>query len=145
LTIFFWTVISKTEAKTINNEIVGGIKDGLKDVHISDQIFTNNGAEYLRKYYQGQDSTVTRNNRNLLNFNIAFIVLLLIGFFACIFVRYIFCDRSINWLEVIGENILILILVGGIEYYFFMHIASKYVPVMPSYLPSVVKEKIDSL
>ena len=71
--------------------------------------------------------------------------MLLIGFFACIFVRYIFCGRSINWLEVISENIIILLLVGGIEYYFFMNIASKYVPVMPSYLPNVVKNKINKL
>ena len=28
-----------------------------------------------------------------------------------------------------SENILILIFVGGIEYYFFMNIASKYVPI----------------
>lgn len=145
LTIFFWTVISKTEAKTLNKEIVSGVTDGLKNVRISNQIFTDNGVKYLEKYYEGQDSTVARNNRNLLQFNIAFIVMLLIGFFACIFVRYIFCGRSINWLEVIGENIIILLLVGGIEYYFFMNIASKYVPVMPSYLPNVVKNKINKL
>lgn len=145
LTIFFWTVISKTEAKTLNKEIVSGVTKGLKNVRISNQIFTPGAQKYLDRYYEGQDSTVARNNKNLLQFNIAFIVMLLIGFFACIFVRYIFCGRSINWLEVIGENIIILLLVGGIEYYFFMNIASKYVPVMPSYLPNVVKKKIDSL
>ena len=145
LTIFFWTVISKTEAKTLNQEIVSGVTEGLKNIHISNQIFTPSTQKYLDRYYEGQDSTVTRNNRNLLQFNIAFIVILLIGFFASIFVRYIFCGRSINWLEVIGENLIILLLVGGIEYYFFMNIASKYVPVMPSYLPNVVKNKINKL
>ena len=145
LTIFFWTIISKTEAKTLNKEIVSGVTEGLKNVRISNEIFTSNGEEYLKKYYQGQNSTVARNNKNLLQFNIAFIVMLLIGYFACIFVRYIFCGRSINWLEVIGENLIILLLVGGIEYYFFMNIASKYVPIMPSYLPNVVKTKIDNL
>jgi hypothetical protein len=145
LTIFFWTVISKTESKTINNEIISGISEGLKNVHISNKIFTDNEVKYLEKYYQGQDSTVARNNRNLLQFNIAFIIILLIGFISCIFVRYVFCGKSINWLEVIGENLIILLLVGGIEYYFFMNIASKYVPIMPSYLPNVVKNKIDKL
>ncbi len=145
LTIFFWTIISKTEAKTLNNEIVSGINDGLKDIHIDKQIFSDDAVEYLKKYYEGQDSTVSRNNKNLLQFNIAFIVILLIGFLACIFVRYVICGKNINWLEVIGENIIILLLVGGIEYYFFMNIASKYVPVMPSYLPNVVKEDIKKL
>ena len=145
LTIFFWLVISKTEAKTLNNEIVSGVKEGLKNIHISDQIFTDNGVNYLKKYYEGQDSTVVRNNKNLLQFNIVFIIMLLIGFIACIFVRYVFCGKNINWFEVIGENIIILLIVGGIEYYFFMNIASKYVPIMPSYLPNVVKNKINKL
>jgi hypothetical protein len=145
LTIFFWTVISKTEAKSLNREITNGIDQGLKNVHISDELFDKSEQEYMRQYYKGKDSTVTRNNTHLLQFNIAFIVMLLIGFLASIFVRYILCGKSINWFEVIGENIIILLLVGGIEYYFFMNIASKYVPVMPSYLPNVVKKKIDSL
>lgn len=145
LTIFFWLIISKTEAKTLNNEIVSGITEGLKNVRISNQIFTSNGEDYLIKFYEGQNSTVARNNKNLLQFNIAFIVMLLVGLLACIFVRYIICGKNINWLEVIGENIIILLIVGGIEYYFFMNIASKYVPIMPSYLPNVVKKKIDNL
>lgn len=145
LTIFFWTIISKTEEKTLNDEIVSGINDGLKDVHIDKKIFTDNAVDYLNKYYEGQNSTVSRNNKNLLQFNIAFIVMLLIGLLACIFVRYVICGKNINWLEVIGENLIILLLVGGIEYYFFMNIASKYVPVMPSYLPNVVKDDIDKL
>ena len=145
LTIFFWTVISKTEAKSLNREITNGIGQGLKNVHISDKLFDKSEQEYMRQYYKGKDSTVTRNNTHLLQFNIAFIVMLLIGFLASIFVRYALCGKNINWFEVIGENIIILLLVGGIEYYFFMNIASKYVPVMPSYLPNVVKKKIDSL
>lgn len=145
LTIFFWTVISKTEAKSLNREITNGIDQGLKNVHISDKLFDKSEQEYMRQYYKGKDSTVTRNNTHLLQFNIAFIVMLLIGLLASIFVRYALCGKSINWFEVIGENIIILLLVGVIEYYFFMNIASKYVPVMPSYLPNVVKKKIDSL
>lgn len=145
LTIFFWFVISKTEAKTLNKEIVQGITNSLKNVNISTDIFTENADKYLEEYYKGQDSTVARNNKNLQQFNIAFIVMLFIGFLASIYVRYIFCGKNINWGEVIGENLIILLLVGGIEYYFFMNIASKYVPVMPSYLPKVVKKKLNTL
>jgi hypothetical protein len=36
-------------------------------------------------------------------------------------------------------------MVGAIEYFFFMNIASKYVPVKPSYLPSVVKSELEKL
>ena len=132
LTIFFWMVISKTESKSINKEIVEGVSDGLKNIRISDNLFNKDEQNYLITYYEGQNSTVLRNNKHLLQFNISFIVILFIGFIGCIFVRYILCGKTINWFEVITENIIILILVGGIEYYFFMNIASKYVPVMPS-------------
>lgn len=145
LTVFFWFVISKTEASTINKEIVGGITSNLKNIHISDNIFTDEAENYLKKYYEGENSAVKRNNKQLFTFNIAFIILLLIGFLSGIFVRYMFCGKSINWLEVIGENLLILILVGAIEYFFFMNIASKYVPVMPSYLPNVVKKEFNKI
>ena len=145
LTIFFWLVISKSEKKSINNEITDGITSGLKDVHISDQILTNNVKEYLKAYYSGQDKTVERNNNNLVIFNIAFICILFIGFLLSLFVRYKLCGKNISLFEVIGENILILILVGAVEYYFFMNIASKYVPIKPSYLPNIVAKKIKSL
>lgn len=145
LTIFFWTVISKTESDSINKEINNNIKDGLKNFHISNNIFTDKSLDYMKKYYQGQDDTVTRNNNQLLEFNIAFIVILIIGLIGCIFVRYVICSKNFDIWEVILENILILILVGAIEFYFFMNIASKYVPVLPSYLPNVVKNKIDKL
>ena len=145
LTIFFWTVISKTESDSINKEINNNIKDGLKNIHISNNIFTDKSLDYMKKYYQGQYDTVTRNNNQLLEFNIAFIVILIIGLIGCIFVRYVICSKNFDIWEVILENILILILVGAIEFYFFMNIASKYVPVLPSYLPNVVKNKIDKL
>lgn len=145
LTLFFWLVISKMESKTINNEIVSGIKNGLKDIRISEQILNKDVKNYFENFYGGIDHTVARNNSQLLQFNISFIVLLLIGFLGSVFVRYKFCRKGFNVMEVLGENILILILVGGIEYYFFMTIASKYVPVMPSYLPNVVRKKIHDL
>lgn len=145
LTVFFWVVISKTEAQTINKEIVSGVNKNLQNVHISNQIFTESAANYVQKYYEGENSVVKRNNNELFTFNIAFIVLLLIGFLTGIFVRYAFCGKGINWTEVILENLIVLILVGGIEYYFFMNIASKYVPVLPSYLPNVVKSEFDKL
>ena len=145
LTIFFWLVISKTEENSINNEIVRGITSSLNDVHISTKVFPDPAAKYLEAFYQGENKTVIRNNDHLFQFNIAFIVILLIGFLGSIFVRYKFCRKGFSVMEVIAENILILILVGGIEYYFFMNIASKYVPIMPSYLPDVVIKKIKEL
>ena len=145
LSIFFWLVISKTEVNSINKELVNGINNNLKNINISDKIFKDSTAKYLQKFYEGENSTVKRNNKQLFIFNIVIIILLLIGFISGIFVRYMFCGKTINWKEVILENLIVLIVVGTIEYYFFMNIASKYIPVMPSYLPDVVKSEFDKL
>tara|TARA_B100001093_G_C26856077_1_gene1027475 strand:- start:3440 stop:3940 length:501 start_codon:yes stop_codon:yes gene_type:complete len=145
LSIFFWLIISKSEKKSINDEISKGIESGFKDIKISNRLLTSEVEKYLEAYYQGQDITVKKNNNILLIFNIAFISIFLIGFLLAVFVRYKLCNDNFNILEVFGENILILIFVGGIEYYFFMNIASKYIPIKPSYLPSIVEKKIKSL
>ena len=78
LTIFFWLVISKTEKKSLNNEINSGIKNNLKNITVSNKLFTDEEVHYFEKYYKDQDLNVSRNNKNLLQFNIAFIVFLLI-------------------------------------------------------------------
>ena len=147
LTIFFWLVISKTEKKSLNNEINSGIKNNLKNITFSNKLFTDEDVDYFEKYYKDQDLNVSRNNKNLLQFNIAFIILLLIGFICSVYIIVKFGSKNnaVNWWEVIVENIIILLLVGGIEYYFFMAIASKYVPVMPSYLPNVIKNRIKNI
>ena len=145
LTIFFWTVISKTESKSLYSEINKGIDSNISNIHFSDNILTPEAVKILKSYYSGKNETVERNNTMLLEFNIVIIVFIFIAFLITYAVRRIFCKQSINFTEVIGENVLILVLVGIIEYFFFMNIASKYVPVLPSFLPNVVKKSIANL
>ena len=145
LTVFFWVVISNTNRQTINNEVVNNITTNLKNIHISNQIFTDESNKYLLKYYEGENSVVGRSNKQLFKLNIAFIFLLFFGLILAIFVKYIICGKGFNWLQVISENLLILIIAGSIEYYFFFNIADKYVPIMPSYLPNVIKSEFDKL
>ena len=159
LTIFFWSVIKNTESKSLYSELNSSIDSGLKNINIDD-FLTNNVSsdieemiiknkkmikEYYDGYFSNEDITYKKNNEQLFKFNIIIIVLLVFGLLATLFVRYLICGSNINALEIIGENIFILIFVGIIEYYFFMNVASKYVPVQPSYMPSVVQNKINSL
>ena len=147
LTIFFWLVISKVEKESINSQMVDSINKSFKNINKSaiEQMFSSDVENYLMQYYQGTDITVQNNNNNLLVFNIAFIVILFIGLILSIFVKYKLCKSKISFTKIIIENIIILILIGIIEYYFFMNIASKYIPVKPSYLPSLINEKINNL
>ena len=145
LSAFFWTVISKTESKAINGEMTRSINSGLKNFKIPEQYVTESSGSYLLGLYKGQDRTVERNNDQLFEMNIIIAVLIFIGLLATIYVRYVFCGKLFDIFEVLAENGLILMMVGAIEYYFFTKIASKYVPVEPSYLPTVVKEKLSSM
>lgn len=161
LTIFFWTVIRHTESHSLYNELDDSIDKGLKCVQLKEflppeaskssmiESYVESNEKDIKNYFDGyfskEDSTYKRNNSQLLQFNIVIIALLFLGLLATIFVRYLICGKVLNFGEIIGENLLILIFVGAIEYYFFMNIASKYVPVKPSYMPSVVQKKINEL
>ena len=156
LTIFFWTVIRNVESKSLYQELDDNIKKGLKDVNIVSELenLGVSGTEIqeiqdIKKYYDGyfsvEDQTFKNNNSQLLLFNIVIIVLIAFSLFATIFVRYLICGQTLNFMEIIGENLLVLVLVGIIEYFFFMQIASKFVPVKPSYITEVIKKHIDGL
>jgi hypothetical protein len=145
LTIFYWLVISKTETNSLYSEIDSAINNTTKNVRISKNIFTDKVKNYFDAYFAGEDETYRRNNKQLLIFNIVIISLIFVTLLATLGVRYLICNKTINFMEIILENIFILIFVGIIEYYFFMNIASKFVPVLPSYLPNVVKDEINKL
>lgn len=143
LTLFYWIVITKTEKNSLYSEIDTAIDNSTKKIKISKNIFTDDVKSFMDKLLEGENETYSRNNKLLFFFNIVIIVLLAVVLIASISLKILTKGPSIDILEIIGENILILILVGGIEYFFFKEIASKYVPVMPSYLPSVVNSEID--
>jgi hypothetical protein len=63
-----------------------------------------------------------------------FLFLLLTGLLLLYYVR---CRGRLNFGEVLLENVIIFILVGAIEIYFFINIAAKYIPVHPSLMTKV--------
>ena len=140
LSIFFWTVISKLEARTLNNEINEGIKTQVSKINIPKSIYTDNIHNYLEAYFSGDNIARTKNNSLLKTFNISIIILLLFVVLATYFVRFFICKQELDVMTIIIENIIVLMIVGGIEYYFFTNFASKFVPVMPSYLLTLLKQ-----
>ncbi len=144
LSIFFWTIISKSESKSLYNEIDEGINSVISEIQLPKDIYTEDSYKYLKSYFKGEDLTYSKNNKTLFQYNITIIVLLLITFIAIYLVRKYICkDFNMNLGEILLENIIVLIIVGGIEYYFFTQIASKYVPIVPSYMPNLLKDKLN--
>ena len=143
LSIFFWAVISKLEANSLSNEINQAINKQTSKINISKSIFTDKVYDYLKAYFSGENIAKAKNNSLLLKFNITMIVLLFIIVLVTFFVRHFICHQEIDIMNIILENIIVLILVGIIEYYFFTNFASKFIPVMPSELPTVLKQKLN--
>lgn len=137
LTVFFWTVISKTESNTLYTEIANGVRATVKQ-HVSKDILSDDTVRVLETMYSKPNETVERSNAQLFKFNMVIIVLIFIGMVVAGGMR----SNDINYVEVFAENFFIMILVGAIEYFFFENIAMKYVPVKPSYLPSLVHDRV---
>lgn len=153
LTIFFWTIIRNSESRSLYNEIDGIIDKSFKNINMTSLLEKNNIPKsevtniknYFNNYFSTQDIAYENNHSRILTLNIVIIVMIAFTLFSTIYVCYSICGKSINVLEIISENIFILLLVGAVEYFFFINIASKFIPVKPSYLTEVVKKHIDKL
>jgi len=142
LSAFFWLVISKTETRSINRELEHAINK-IKNMDLFKNIPNRKEIkQYLIDYFSEQNKSRQKNNDLLFTMNICIIVLLFIVLLAVVYVRVVICKESISVYEIIIENILILLFVGALEYFFFQNIASKYVPVEPSYLTDSLEKYI---
>ena len=124
--------------QTTNSTIQQGIQSNINmvnsqiDLNIKNIIINFNYDYYINVFKQ-QDNTRIFFNETLFN-NIKIINMLLVIFV----IFYIFISiksEALNMsevLEVFTENIITFIFVGGVEFWFFTNVASKYVPAPPS-------------
>lgn len=136
LTIFYWLVISKTESKALNKELINSINSIQDQIEIDPSIKT-----FLLNLYSSKDITQDKNNDILLLLNIVLIVAL----FIILVLEIYLSGPKVNFKNILIENLWILLFVGGIEYTFFNSIAAKYVPVKPSYMTDIIAEKIKNI
>jgi hypothetical protein len=75
-------------------------------------------------------SFITENNKNL--YDNSMCALLMMGLVIVVLVAYfVFRGVNLRLKFILMENLVIFAFVGMIEIYFFMNIASKYIPVLP--------------
>jgi len=159
LVVFFFEYISNVSKKTIDDSINDLIKDNTNDLlkkldEISDDIHddTETGtnldwsqikdiATTLETEYDEELPDITSHNKKLYNTAIICIVL----FTVLLFGFGIYMSHKgfkINWKFILIENFIIFIMIGIIEYLFFVNIAFKYIPVDPS---NITNSLLDSL
>lgn len=145
LTVFFILVISKTEKKIISAEFQKNIKNMIqkqfpqlnkktkgKLCHTLGQVMP--ALKTLSKYYSTPNQ-LTESHNNWLKFT-SILICGVIGFmFIILYIVLRFsCGFCGTFFELVVENAFIFVGVGLIEYMFFIHIASKYIPTKPDEL-----------
>lgn len=138
LSILFWTVISPTETKSFSSELDKSINDIDYQEEVPKEV-----KDYLLAIYDTKNITQNKNNSMLLLLNVTIIVLLLIILVTQIIFHHL-RGGTVEYGEIILENIIILAFVGIIEFLFFRNIASHFIPVKPSYMTNIIKQNIDN-
>ena len=143
LGLFFFFVVSKLERENLQNEMENGIKKGLDSIT---SYPTNPGLatelETIRKLYEKENEADKVYNQGLIYQCLTILVLLLFGL-VCVFLTMKWsAHKCPNLGRIVLQNLLLFGAIGVIEFLFFQHIASKFVPVMPSYMAEVISEEL---
>ncbi len=141
LSCFFYFYISKIVSEHISDEIVSFAKDIIDskydDMDIRDRARFSATLQTMplatiKKMYSKPDPVKIENNF----YNKFSAVLIACGMFAVLlamFFTYRFrCNRQIHGTHLIVENAIVFICVMALELGFFVLVASKFVPVVPS-------------
>ena len=143
LGLFFFFVVAKLERENLQNEMEDGIKKGLDNITnyptnpvLSEQLTT------MTKLYEKENEADKVYNQGLIYQCLTILVLLLFGL-VCVFLTMRWsAHKCPNLGRIVLQNLLLFGAIGVIEFLFFQHIASKFVPVMPSYMAEVIKEEL---
>jgi hypothetical protein len=149
LTIFFINFISKVSSDAFNGEVTNLIHnqlnnkiDNLKKNPIFSTILDFFPINTLKQLFSQPDKAVNNYNQGLFNLCILSTALLWIGFIVVVLILKYNCNSSLAIGEIIMENLLIFSAIGFAEYYFFTRIATKFVPVEPSFITKQFFESI---
>jgi len=105
-----------------------------KITNILNSLTVPNILDNYIKEYSKPNYVINLHNENILEYGIRIIAILsFIAVFLIAVVKFS-CGMCTNVTKLFIENILTFVFVGGIEYWFFMTYASKFVPAPPSLL-----------
>lgn len=138
LTLMFFAVISNTTKNAFEREINGAITDAISQLPAFSGV-TPTTVQNMIDYFNTPDRTNEERNNALLNYCIIILIaLLLINITAWVLIRYS-ASKRIKVRKVVLENIFLFLSVGVIEFIFFINIATKFIPVKPSFIMSEVE------
>ena len=143
LGLFFFFVVAKLERENLQNEMEDGIKKGLDSItnYPTNPVLATE-LTTMTKLYEKENEADKVYNQGLIYQCLTILVLLLFGL-VCVFLTMRWsAHKCPNLGRIVLQNLLLFGAIGVIEFLFFQHIASKFVPVMPSYMAEVIKEEL---
>jgi hypothetical protein len=139
-------LLKETFNENINNIIDTGFKNKIKNfannplIKILFELFPF--PEGIKTAYS-QESEQTKYFNNYFIFNLFSInLILIIILFVFIYIYKVTCNANINLLNITITNIIALVIMGFIEYKFFMNISNKYKPMLSSEIADTFINKI---
>lgn len=158
LTIFFFSYVSNLTKQNIDNvfgdiinEEVDQLMNGLDfwDKRINNDSYPNIDykqldilATQIINNAKAGDPEISSHNKNLLYIGIGIVISLFIIIICFILYFSLVKKYDIHIGKILIENGIMFALIGGIEVYFFLKIASKYIPVTPDYVGKTILERI---
>jgi hypothetical protein len=152
LYFFFFFVISKKAEDILNQNIDNICDNNLPDIlsyidnNYGDKIDWENLKKKCEDIYDNPNESINNNINNNNNkyrkigiyIFISLIIILVLFYFYVVFYK----KENINIKSILVENFFTFLLIGAIEYIFFIMVASKYIPAYPTVIGGVVLERI---
>ena len=139
---FFFFFVSNIERQALNDQMENGIKKGLEDYNPSKDVILADQLDDLSNLYKNENPVEKTYNDGLITQCIIVLVLLLFGL-LCVWATMKFsAHKCPNVGKLLLQNLLLFGSVGVIEFLFFENYASKFIPVMPSYMGQVISDDI---
>lgn len=143
LGLFFFFVVSDLERKNLNDEMENAISKGIDSMenYPNNPVFAAD-LILLSKLYDKENEADKVYNEGLIYQCIIILSLLFFGLLCVWLTMKLSAHKCPNIGKIVLQNILLFGAIGIIEYLFFIHIASKFIPVLPSYMTQVMKDNI---
>lgn len=143
LTIFFFTFISVKEKDLVDGELKNAIADNIpklldkiQDINKSNTLDWNKIKQFAvniqKKYNNKPDPDIKKSNDKLFNISIGIAVGLFVFIISAVCYFTLYKKYDIGLKSILIDNIIIAILIGGVEAFFFVSVAFKYIPTTSS-------------
>ncbi len=142
LGMFFFFVISKLERSNLLNEVKNGLKKGFDSFTLAPNPTVKTDLITLSRIYDEPNEADKTYNTGLKIQSGLILGFLLLSLISVWLTMKWSAKKCPNLGKIIVQNLLLFGSIGVVEYLFFTHFASKFIPVMPSYMAQVIEESV---